>query len=163
MNRITRLNLQYTDDETGEMDEAGLMIGQDFEELDNDSLISQGAALGSLMGLLSERLRAVQLEMKGRMMADGATEYVGPDGTATLKASRSYDAFTLDTLLELLPEHELVDGGALTLAYEKTVEMERRWNMTKLRKFGRRGQAIRDVFDAALTESGHRVEFKPNA
>ena len=159
MIRLTRMDWGHLDEDTLE-----LTFTQDSQiaHLCNEDLVGEGVLLSDLLGQLSDRLRALQLEIKVRMLSDGATEYAGPAGTATLKASRSYDPFKLDTLLELLPEQELVEDGALTPAHEKTVAVERKWNMTKLRKFGRRGKAIRAVFEDALTEGGHRVEFKPH-
>ena len=154
-NRLIDANWTVIDTSTGEV----INSAWHSEGDDNDSLIQEAVVLSNLAGLIGDRLNTIRLEMKIRLQGDGATEYVGSYGAAILKASPSYDANVLDMLLELLPEKELTDAGALTLAHEKTVDVERKWNMTRLRKFGRRGQAIRDVFDAARTEGGHRVVF----
>ena len=73
-------------------------------------------------------------ELKQRMEVDRATVYKSAAGTAEIKTTNTYDPSTLDAVLELLPQQEYVDAGALVPEHEeKTKTVKRKWNVTKLR------------------------------
>ena len=74
-----------------------------------------------------------KVELKRRMEVDRATVYKSAAGTAEIKTTNIYDHSTLDAVLELLPQQEYVDAGALDPEHEETQTVKRKWNVTKLR------------------------------
>ena len=149
------------DRETGEADKFGVEPVYDVQKQENDTLVSTALNLEALSSLVLDLQGEIRFELKGRMQLDGATEYVGPSGTAEIKeVGASYEPTALDTLLEHLPEAELAEAQALVPEHEETKTVPRRWNVTKLKPFGRRGAAIREIIEGARVVGGHRLEVK---
>lgn len=127
----------------------------------NDDLIREYLLLRRLRDAASSRMHSQCLALQQRMEQDGATEFVGGAGTATLKEKGvTYDSHKLDSLLEFLSREELVKSGALTLAHTRTVEVPRSWNATKLRPFRKRGRDVAEAIDGARSVGGHEVSIK---
>ena len=149
------------DRETGQADKFGIEPVYDVQEKDNEGLVSTVLHLGALSVLVGDLLREIRLELRLRMEREGATQYVGPAGTAELKElGVSYEPTVLDTLLEHLPEAELVEAQALVPEHEETTTVPRRWNVTKLKPFGKRGRVIQEIIEESRVVGGHRVEVK---
>ena len=101
------------------------------------------------------------MELRQRLEQDGATEYVGPQGSATLKErGASYDPARLETLLEYLEEEELVKAQALVPEHEETRVVPRKWNATKLKPFAKRGRDIRETIETARMVGGYNLSVK---
>ena len=121
-----------------------------FADVEADVLVNEGLVLQAVGRAVGERLGKLRLELLRRMQADKATELVTKNGVVKVKETgSSYDQSRLDTLLEYLEQEELVEAGALTLEHEKTESVPRAWNVTKLRAFGKRGEAIQKVINGA--------------
>lgn len=123
---------------------------EDLAMHDMDYLVRNIVLLQDVRREMTQVSHLFELELRRKMEADGATEFPGGAGTATLKeVGAKYDPHKLDTLLEVLDKDELVADGALVEAHEEVRQVPRTWNATKLRKFTRRGQAIADVIAGA--------------
>lgn len=158
--RLEAASWDLVDQDTGEVESLRLETSI-IDKLENDQIVADLVNLGSLLKGLQLLQEDLRMELKGRMELDGATEYVGPSGKAELKEfGASYEPTTLDTLLEHLPEAELAEAQALVPEHEETKTVPRRWNVTKLKPFGKRGQAIREIIEGARVVSGHRLEVK---
>ena len=154
-----------TVDEDGVISEEAvrLVVGAPTGEAP-ERLIDHAIDLQALARVVSEALEDIQVEIRGIMKADEATEIVSPRGVALLRPNRpSYDPDALDAVKVLIPEEELVEAGALVPEHEETNLVLRKWNVTRLKPFGKRGKAIRKVIEGARHISGYRLEVKPNA
>ena len=148
---MTRLLIHVLDTDSGANSETWWPAAEtDFDLVESEALVAEGLSAQLVLNEARSRLGHIQMELKKRLEADGATEFVAPSGSVRIKeGSATYDQTKLDTLLELLAENELVEKGALTLAHEETVQVARKWNATKLKPFERRGQAVKDAMAAA--------------
>jgi hypothetical protein len=109
---------------------------------------------------LAEARLDLEVEIIASMQRDGATEWADGPHMATLKVSNSYVQDKLAPILELVPEADLVTGKAYMPSHEKTIQVEPRWNLTKLKPFTRRGRAIQDVIDAATIKGAPRLRVE---
>ena len=156
--RIALADCDLVDQQTGEM--RNLRLEASFtDEMENDQIVADLVNLSSFLEGLQLLQEDLRFELQRRMEQDGATEYVGPYGKAELKEfGATYEPTVLDTLLEHLPEANLIEAQALVPEHEVT--MPRRWNVTKLKSFGKRGKAIREIIESARVVRGHRLVVK---
>jgi len=98
-------------------------------------------------------------ELTRMMQSEGATEAVSDTHKATLTATNSYDHGKLHSVLELVPEADLVDAAAYLPEHEETRTVQARWNATKLKPFGKRGAAVQEAIDAARVEGEPRLRL----
>ena len=100
--------------------------------------------------------RRLSWELTRAMEADGATEAVSDSHVASLEPKSKYDPNLLHTVLEFVPEEELVDSGAYVPEHQTTVPAA--WNATRLKPFGKRGSAIKKVIESARIEQDPRLK-----
>ena len=106
-----------------------------------------------------DRVGYLEMILKIEMEKAGATEFVGKEGTARLvEKGGSYDFNILDTLLEYLDEQDVVALGALLPAHQETIEVKRKWNLTKTKPLAKRGSDIREVIEKARVPGAYVVD-----
>ena len=98
-------------------------------------------------------------ELTRMMQSEGATEAVSDTHKATLTATNSYDQGKLHSVLELVPEADLVDAAAYVPEHEETRTVQARWNATKLKPFSKRGVAVQEAIAAARVEGEPRLKL----
>ncbi len=109
--------------------------------------LREGAA-GSLRqarGLMDE----YDNELRKRMEAEGAQERTVGGYKLTYKQPTTTDKSRLQTLLEVIPEEELVALGAYTPEHQEPVAAS--WNMTKVKPLIRHSAEARHVIEGAQT------------
>ena len=126
-----------------------------------DDLVREIALIRRIVEPLQARLELVQAEVQFRMEDRGATEHVAPAGTVTLKPRAAhYDQYRLDALLELLDEGELVGSGALVPEHTENLMVRRKYHVTKLKRFARRGREIVRIIEGARRVPGYTFQFE---
>ena len=131
-----------------------------LQEQELDCLVAEIALIRRIAGPLQSRLELVQTEVQFRMEQHGATEHVAPAGTVTLKPRAAhYDQDRLDALLELLDEGELVGSDALVPEHIEEQTVPRKYNVTKLKRFAKRGHAIARIIEGARRVPGYIFKF----
>jgi hypothetical protein len=98
-------------------------------------------------------------ELTRMMQSEGATEAVSDTHKATLTATNSYDQGKLHSVLELVPEADLVDAAAYVPEHEETRTVQARWNATKLKPFSKRGVAVQEAIASARVEGEPRLKL----
>ena len=98
-------------------------------------------------------------ELTRLMQSEGATEAVSDTNKATLTATNSYDHGKLHSVLELVPEADLVDAAAYVPEHEETRTVQAKWNATKLKPFAKRGVAVQEAIAAARVEGEPRLKL----
>jgi len=98
-------------------------------------------------------------ELTRMMQAEGATEAVSDTHKATLTATNSYDQGKLHSVLELVPEADLVDAAAYVPEHEETRTVQARWNATRLKPFAKRGVAVQEAIASARVEGEPRLKL----
>jgi hypothetical protein len=138
---------RYSESRRGEITEA-LAALNDVDEMDSDSLLTAWSEARDLVIPLRERMERIEYRLRRAMEDDGATEFGNGNATATLRpSSTTYDADVLDGVNEYINPTELQEAGAVVPAH--TVEVERRYNMTKLKPFGKRHRDVRATIEEA--------------
>ena len=116
--------------------------------MDNDSLMDEYREVMAEIDPLVERRKLIEFHLQKNMENDGATEFVSSRGKAVIeKGSASIDHDKLDALYEYLLPHELAEAGAVVPAH--TERVPRKFNMTRLRPFAKRGKSIADIIEGA--------------
>ena len=98
-------------------------------------------------------------ELTRMMQSEGATEAVSDTHKATLTATNSYDQGKLHSVLELVPEADLVDAAAYLPEHEETRIVQAKWNATKLKPFAKRGVAVQEAIASARVEGEPRLKL----
>ena len=98
-------------------------------------------------------------ELTRLMQEEGATEAVSDTHKVTLTATNSYDQGKLHSVLELVPEADLVDAAAYVPEHEETRTVQARWNATKLKPFAKRGVAVQEAIASARVEGEPRLKL----
>ena len=98
-------------------------------------------------------------ELTRMMQSEGATEAVSDTHKATLTATNSYDQGKLHSVLELVPEADLVDAAAYVPEHEETRTVQAKWNATKLKPFAKRGVAVQEAIASARIEGEPRLRI----
>ena len=161
---LGNLRWQVVDQDTGEVQAFLVPPMMDLDAYDNDALIKQLVGLEGLQALLGDRYGRMEHELTRRLDLDEATEYVGPDGSVKLEDyGISYDPLKLDRLLEVIPESELIESKALVPAHEERTQVDRKWNVVKVKKFAKRGKEPRQIIEGARVIKGQRVKVKVKA
>jgi hypothetical protein len=123
-------------------------MDNDLGLMDNETLILEWITLRDTIEPLRDRMLTVEFRLQKNMETEGATEYSGASGRAELlTGSPRIDQDKLDAIYEYLDPLELAEAGAVKPAH--TVDVERKWNMTKLKPFARRGRQVADIIEAA--------------
>ena len=125
---------------------------------DNDTLITRWGELRDEIGPLRDEQLRVEADLQRNMENDGATEFAGDHGTATLKAPISYDHDVLDGLYEFIDPGTLAEQGAVRPAHTEIVP--RKWNVTKLKPLAKRGKDIRAIIEASRIEGRGKLSIK---
>ena len=137
-----------------------ISIGPHGDADSNDDLLHRAALLKALVDELSKALSLTNQQLADLMKTRGAREYVSSAGSARIRnLGVRYDPNLLDALLELIPEHELVQSGALVPAHDKVVHVSRKWYIAKLRPFVRRGREIDEIIQRARIVGKETVDI----
>tara|TARA_Y100000310_G_scaffold262751_1_gene272528 strand:+ start:334 stop:810 length:477 start_codon:yes stop_codon:yes gene_type:complete len=139
-------------------------IGEFIESLEHEDmprLIRLWADYNKTMQTWRDWCGIIEMEIRRRMDADGATVVYDPTHDVEMKGG--YDDTRLHPLLE--SEHvtyeELVEAGAFIPKHEKTTLIPDRWNATKLKPFGKRHREIQAIIDGAKGRKNRRLSIKP--
>ena len=125
--------------------------------MDNDSLMDEYREVMAELDPLVERRKLIEFHLQKNMENDGATEFVGSGGKAVIeKGSARSDHDNLDALYEYLMPHELAEAGAVVPAH--TEEVPRKYNLTKLKPFARRGKEIAAIIEGAKEYSRGKLK-----
>jgi hypothetical protein len=92
---------------------------------------------------------AIEAELLRRLEMDGATEIVTNTHKAAITRSVRYDHGILFGILELVPQADLIEAGAYKPAHRATVDVAAKWNLTSLKPFAKRGQAVKALLGRA--------------
>ena len=128
----------------------------------SDWLVATALQAQAIAQAADRAMGICKVELKRRMEVDRATVYKSAAGTAEIKTTNIYDPNTLDAVLELLPQQEFEQAGALVPEYDETITIKRKWNVTKLRPFKKRNADIDDIIERAKRIGSVDVVVKPN-
>ena len=128
---------------------------------ENDELVVEILILEQVVKEASVRISEAKNEIIRRMTKDVSTELMTKAGLVKLNAKSTYDPKVLDKVLEYLDRDELVERGAYEPRRQVTETKERKWNMTKLRPFGKRGKVVQDVLERAKIPGTPSMKIEP--
>ncbi len=132
--------MQITIDDTGALP---------HQDMTTHALINEHVMLQQKLTELQAWAHGTEFSLIQRLLADGASEATSNTHKAEIKQSTSYDKGILHGMFELVERIDLIDAGAYKPAHKETADVAADWNMTYLKKFGKRGQAIKDLIERA--------------
>jgi hypothetical protein len=94
----------------------------------------------------------------GILGATGATEALTADYKIKITEKLEYDRHAWLGLLEFIDMEELVESGAYTPAHEKTIEVDDKWDLGKVKTFYKRGDGIKEVITNSSFPAGYDVK-----
>ena len=102
---------------------------------------------------LQTQVNFIEWELQQQMERDKATAIPHPTHKVELKKTLAYDPSKLAALRELIDPKELESSGAFTPEHEETRTVLERWNMTKVKPFGKYAGVKAVIKDAAFVAS----------
>lgn len=124
-------------------------------------LINEYVLATNLAAEVADRRDRIEFALRVQMEQDGAQEAVSATHKATMKTQVRYDQSRLFSILEMLPEAELVDARAYIPEHDETRTVPASFNMTKLKPFSRRGRDIEAAIEGSKRNGATRLSVKP--
>ena len=127
--------------------------------LDNQQLLDKWEVINAGFQYYKEIRDRLELELRQRMEAEGATAIAHPDLLCELQyPSPTYDYGKLRGLAELVPPEELAKG--FTPAHEETRVVPDKWNMVKIKPLAKYGAAVAEIIEGAAIPRTPRLVIK---
>jgi hypothetical protein len=115
---------------------------------ETDALVNAHASTQQALEAIRDFQGRIGYEIQVRMEGDGATVLDHPTHDVALKEGKvEYVQSILDGILEYVSEAGVISTYALIPEHSEVVP--RKWNMTKLKPFAKRGKDIREVIERA--------------
>ena len=127
--------------------------------LDNQQLLDKWEVINAGFQYYKEIRDRLELELRQRMEAEGATAIPHPSLLCELQyPSPTYDYGKLRGLAELVPPEELAKG--FTPAHEETRVVPDKWNMVKIKPLAKYGAAVAEIIEGAAIPRTPRLVIK---
>ena len=128
----------------------------------NDELLDVWANADGVVKRWVEKRDRIELKLRQRMEAEGATAIAHPTLTCELKApTPTYDYGKLHGLAELVPPDVLATG--YTPPHEETVTVPERWDARVFKTWAKYGAGVARVINDAAIPGTPRLVIKSKA
>jgi hypothetical protein len=108
--------------------------------------------------MLDVELHRLRNEVRLASNESGAEEFVSDDYVIQIGFRKHHDRSTWHAVKEFIPEEELIEEGVLKPAHSETVHVPEQWDLGKLKRFFKRGDAIRKIVERSTFDDGFFVK-----
>ena len=131
-----------------------------MQSLDNQELLDKWIGAEIALKFWAEERDRIELELRQRMEAEGATALIHPRLFCELRyPSPTYDFGKLRGLAELVPLEELAKGFT-PAHWGEPIWVEDKWNMTKIKPLAKYGAAVGEIIAGAAIPGTPRLVIK---